>query len=296
MGVLGLSNPAKLLLVQPVRENQSTWYPERYGNLRVLDEDLYARAMNYIIRMEQPLYFPEIFRLFRQEPPSVPFRTIFIDHIGPYFVLHNGKKVKIWILCITCLSSRAINLKVCLNMTSGEFIRALQLHSFEYGVPELSLSDLASSLVAGANIITDFLYDPETPKFFEEQGPLHTSNDPDCSLNTDPIDTIRTSYEKLKKVRTPMIETYKAEFLNNLMTQDVHDKSRYKPVTHKKLHVGDIVLIKEENYEPNDFPLAVVKDIKTNVIDEVTDQGDGSTPRHIFNPYINFHGNVKIKY
>ncbi|XP_068227415.1 uncharacterized protein [Palaemon carinicauda] len=465
-------------------------YPERYGNLRVLDENLYARAMNYIIRIEQHIYFPEIFRyfdsgstfvkdipnivnqlnvypdnegilrvkskfsrwkndknyrfpvllpkdsyitklivldlhekmyhsgcykvlselrrqfwiphcfsvvkrilqecilcrklkqraiklnqspyrLFRQEPPSVPFRTIFIDHIGPYFVLYNGKKVKVWILCITCLWSRAINLKVCLDMTSGEFIRALQLHSFEYGVPELCLSDLGSSLVAGANIITDFLNDPETQNFFEEQGvrplkfeqyfkghhplgglvevcvkmvrqllhcsikknvlqyrdfefvvsqtihlvnrrpiafseglrdtsddvipdpitpeklihgldlislnlipamqPLPTSNDPDWSLNTDPIDTIRTSYEKLKKVRTHLIETYNAEFLNNLMTQAVNDKSRYKPVTHKKLQVGDIVLIKEENCKPTNFPLAVVKDVKTNVLDEVTD-------------------------
>ena len=55
------------------------------------------------------------------------------------------------------------------------------------------------------------------------------------------------------------------------MKQVVNDKNRYKPVTHKKLQLGDIVLIKEENCKPINYPMAVVKEVKININDEVTD-------------------------
>ena len=75
------------------------------------------------------------YRDFRIDPPSIPFKYIFIDHFGPYNVKLNGKKSKVWILCLTCLWSRAIHLKICLDLTTKEFLRAFQLHSYEYGIP-----------------------------------------------------------------------------------------------------------------------------------------------------------------
>ena len=309
------------------------------------------------------------YREFRLDPPNVPFRSIFIDHFGPYHVKYGGKKVKVWILLVTCLWSRAINLKICWNMSAKEFLRALQLHCLEYGVPELCLSDLGSSFVAGANIVNDFLKDVDTQNYFEENyvkpisfeqyfkghHPLgglveicvrmvkqliHSSiknyvleykdfeftiaqtvhlvnrrpiafqeglrdssdeilpnpitpeklihgfdlvsvnlipelqpdsdSDPDWQINTDPICNIKDSYSKLRKVRSQLIETYNNEFLGTLMKQAVNAKNRYRPVTHKKLHVGDIVLIKEDNCKPMNFPMAVVKQVTTNINDEVT--------------------------
>ena len=110
------------------------------------------------------------YREFRLNPPNIPFRWIFIDHLGPYYVKANKSKIKVYILCITCLWTRGINLKICLDLSTKEFLRALQLHSFEYGVPEHCFSDLGSSLVAGANVVTDFLKDADTQSYFEECG------------------------------------------------------------------------------------------------------------------------------
>lgn len=91
-----------------------------------------------------------------------------MDHFGPIFVYHGTKKIKVWVLCIACLWSRAINLKVCYDLTVSEFLRTFQLHIFDYGLPESVFSDLGSQLAAGANIITDRLKDVETQVFFEE--------------------------------------------------------------------------------------------------------------------------------
>ena len=107
------------------------------------------------------------YREFRLDPPNIPFRSIFIDHFGPYYVKYGGQKHKAWILCVTCLWSRAVNLKICWDLRTKEFLRALQLHCLQYGVPQLCLSDLGSSFVAGANIVRDLLKDADTQKYFE---------------------------------------------------------------------------------------------------------------------------------
>ena len=309
------------------------------------------------------------YREFRLKPPNIPFRSIFIDNFGPYYISYGGKKVKIWILCITCLWSRGINLKICWDMSTKEFIRALQLHCLEYGLPELCLSDLGSNFIAGANVISDFLKGPDIQNYFQENGvksisfeqyfkghhPLggiieicvkmvkqlihssirnyvleyrdfefiilqtvHLVNrrpvafqeglrdssdevipdpitperlihgyelvsvnlipelqpdpspDPDWQINADPISTVKDSYQKLKNVRSKLIETYNNEFLGTLMKQATNIKDRYRPVTHKKLQIGDIVLIKEENCKPMNFPMAIVKRVTTNINNEVT--------------------------
>ena len=72
-------------------------------------------------------------------------------------------------LCISCLWSRAINLKVCLDLTVKNFLRAFQLHTYEFGVPEYCLSDMGSQFVAGTNLINDFLNDHETCQYLNEQ-------------------------------------------------------------------------------------------------------------------------------
>ncbi|XP_068247876.1 uncharacterized protein [Palaemon carinicauda] len=277
--------------------------------------------------------------------------------------------MRVWILCITCLWSRAINLKICFDLSTVEFLRAFLIHTYEYGIPELCLSDLGSSLVAGANIMTDFLRDSDTQAYFGEnnvksttfeqyfncchplgglvevcvkmvkqlihgsiknymleyrdfefivaqtiyqvnrrpvafvEGLRDESNDfipdpitpetliygydrislnlipslqPDPEMdsewiaNKEPLLHIKESYNKLKNVRKALTETYNKEFLAHLMKQAVNVKSRYKPVTHKPLHPGDIVLIKEENCKPFNYPMAVVKETVINTIGETT--------------------------
>ena len=75
-----------------------------------------------------------------------------------------------WLLCITCLWSRAVNLKLCLDLTVPDFLRAFQLHIWEYGIPQTCFADMGSQNVAGANLISDFLHDPEVKEYLQENG------------------------------------------------------------------------------------------------------------------------------
>ena len=143
------------------------WIPQCFSVVkRILKECIICRKVNQrTIRLNQSPY-----RDFRLNPPNIPFRSIFIDHLGPFYVKDHGQKVKVWILCITCLWSRAINLKVCADLSTKEFLRAIQLHCFEYGLPQLCISDSGTSFVAGGNIISDFLKDSDTQTYLEDQG------------------------------------------------------------------------------------------------------------------------------
>ena len=58
--------------------------------------------------------------------------------------------------------------------------------------------------------------------------------------------------------------------LQTLLGQAVDRKSRYRPVDHFPLAVGDIVLIKEENTKFSNYPLGVIREIFFNDIGEVT--------------------------
>ena len=121
------------------------------------------RVNNRTIKINQNKY-----RDFRVSPPNVPFRYIFVDHFGPYRVKQGDSRSKVWVLCITCLWSRSISLKVCMDLTTSEFLKALQVHIFEYGVPELLLSDLGSSIVAGCSVIAGLLNDAAVTSVLDE--------------------------------------------------------------------------------------------------------------------------------
>ncbi|XP_064090003.1 uncharacterized protein LOC135204009 [Macrobrachium nipponense] len=143
------------------------WIPWYFSTVKkVLKTCVTCRRFNErTIKVNQNSY-----RDFRVNPPEIPYRAIFVDYMGPFFVRSNNQKIKVWLLCITCTWSRAINLKLCMNMTVNEYLRAFQLHCFEYGMPELCISDMGTQLVAGANVILDSLKDPEVNSYFEENG------------------------------------------------------------------------------------------------------------------------------
>ena len=320
------------------------------------------RFKEHAVKLNQSPY-----KEFRLSPPNIPFSYVYIDHMGPYFVRLNGKKVKVWILCISCMWSRAINLKLCNDLSTAEFLRAFQLHTFEYGIPQFCVSDLGSQLVAASNVITDFINDPDTLLYFEENGvkplkfeqfykgcsklgsmvescvkltkrliygsvrnyvlefrdfefivcqTIHMVNrrpvafkealrdsvdvpepitpeklihghelvsinvipdlqsipsesDPDWQMDNPP-QVILDRYSKLRKVRSKLIECYNNEFMASLVNQAVSTKGRYKPVSHKTLQKGDVVLIKESYTKPINYPMGIVKEVVKNINDEVT--------------------------
>ncbi|MEL7307448.1 MAG: hypothetical protein AAGK05_05915, partial [Pseudomonadota bacterium] len=110
------------------------------------------------------------YREWRINPPNTPYKYIFMDYLGPFWVKQQGKKVKVWVLCVTCMWCRAINLKLCENLSVKEFLRAFQLHIFNFGLPEYCISDLGSQFVSASNLIVDYLKDHETQSYFNENG------------------------------------------------------------------------------------------------------------------------------
>ena len=345
----------------------SYFIPSIYSKVKsILRSCLVCRRVNArSVKKNQSFY-----RDFRENPVSIPFRYSFLDHFGPYTVTIEGKRRKVWVLLVTCLWSRAVNLKVAYDLTVKDFLRCMQLHIYEWGMPERIFSDLGSRLVAGATIISDLIKHPSSVEFFEvhnmtptsfeqyfrgrnELGSLvescvkickrlitktirnnvlkiidfdflimqvtHLANkrpiafqdylrdndtsNQDCPAPITPeillkgydtpsisvlpdsveseeftewnpgqqgLQTIRLCSEKLQKVRANLKEIYHSEFLGHLLDQAVDRKDRYKPVTHKSLRTGDIVLLKEEFTKASKYPMARVERAVVNEIGEVT--------------------------
>ena len=158
-----LSHAGCYALLSELRK--SVWIPHYFSVVKkVLKECILCRRFHARpLKLNQSSY-----RDFRLNPPQIPYSYVYVDYLGPFYVKRETKKDKVWLLCITCMWSRAINLKLCLNMTVEEFLRAFQLHTFEFGLPQYCISDLGTQLVAGANVITNFLNDSTVCKYFEE--------------------------------------------------------------------------------------------------------------------------------
>ena len=148
-----------------LRELRKKFYiPRSYSVVKkVLRDCIVCRRYNRrTIKLNQSSY-----RLERLQPPSIPFAYLYLDYIGPFEVKTSSNKSKVWLLCLTCMWSRAINLIICKDYSLKEFLRAFQLHTFQWGLPQHVISDLGSQLVAGSNVITQFLNDPETFHYFK---------------------------------------------------------------------------------------------------------------------------------
>ena len=133
---------------------KSFWIPNVFVLVkRLLKKCLVCKRLNQrSCKFNQSSY-----REFRVNPPNIPFRALFMDYLGPFYVRRNEEKVKVYLLLFSCLWSRCINLKICFDLSLNSFLKAFQLHVFDYGLPEFCHSDLGSQLVAGSNLISEFL-------------------------------------------------------------------------------------------------------------------------------------------
>ncbi len=109
----------------------------------------------------------------RINPEAVPFRNLILDYIGPFQVKDNttnGKKpTKIYILIFSCYWSRAVNLLICDSMDTASFLRALQLHIFEFGIPSKIVSDNGTQIVQGMNLLRPVLESVDIVNFLKER-------------------------------------------------------------------------------------------------------------------------------
>lgn len=110
------------------------------------------------------------YREFRVNPINKPFSSVFLDYIGPFIIKIEGTRKKVWLLIITCLWSRAVNLKICYSLNVDDFLRAVQMHIYDFGIFQNCISDLGTQIQSGANVICTFLSDHEAAEFFATNG------------------------------------------------------------------------------------------------------------------------------
>ena len=141
------------------------WIPRIFSLVkRVIRGCVHCRRFNErTIKLSQNSY-----KDYRLEPNSIPFSEVFIDYIGPYFIKVGAQREKVWVLVVTYIYTKCVNLKVSVDMSATEFLRSFILHCMEYGVPELVLSDLGTNFVSAAKQITSFLKEAEIAAYFRD--------------------------------------------------------------------------------------------------------------------------------
>ena len=77
--------------------------------------------------------------------------------------------------------------------------------------------------------------------------------------------------EKLKKASQRLCTLYEDQFLQDLLVQSVQKKAGFKPIKHRQLKIGDLVLIKDMLLKPHQYPIGRVIKVVKNIINEVTE-------------------------
>ena len=310
------------------------------------------------------------YRLERVNPENQPFANIYLDYAGPFTVNLCGSRTKVYLLILTCMWTRAVNIIICRSADATDFLKALQEHIYSYGVFKSCISDLGSQIRAGASTIQAYLSDPDTQDFLDfhnmkwmqfkqfakghsalgslvevcvKQVKLliqktlkrvildyfhfeHLVAKCNCLINKRPVAfkselttlsphevpepvtpemlikgyetkmldivpaqeaspqdidddsdnfipypaSMNDQYTKLKAAKSRLVSYYNHEFLNNLISQAIDKKDRYKPVNHERLNVGDIVLLVEPNTKRLMYPMAKIERVERNELGETT--------------------------
>ena len=187
---------------------------------RVLRDCIKCRKSNARpVKLNQNKY-----RDFRISPPPLPFASIFLDYMGPFDIKMNGVRKKIWILIITCLWSRAINMLICFRADVKEFLRSLQIHIYSYGMFGSCMSDLGSQITAGASIITEFLDDHETSSYLERHGIDRVQFQHYCKGNSSLGSLIENCVKQTKRLMTKSVGRAVLEFeeFDLMLNKTVH--------------------------------------------------------------------------
>ena len=143
------------------------WIVNGFVNIKnVLKECITCRRLNNrTVKISQNSY-----RDFRVNPENVPMRTVCADHCGPFWVRDSSaEKKKVYLLLISCLWSRYVNILICDHIDKNSFLRAFQIHTFQYGIPSFFVSDNGSPIVAGVQQTVSYLDDEETQQFLKSR-------------------------------------------------------------------------------------------------------------------------------
>ena len=81
------------------------------------------------------------------------------------------------------------------------------------------------------------------------------------------LDNIRSSYAKLEKTNSNLIDIYHEEFMVQLISQATDKIDRYRPKTRTSLKAGDVLLV-EKFLKQSNYPMGIVISVIKNSLGE----------------------------
>jgi hypothetical protein len=90
---------------------------------------------------------------------SRPFEVTGLDYLGHFWYKEDtpeGEHKKIWVIILTCFSTRSIHLETSTSMEARDFLFAFRRFCARRGVPSQVLSDNAAHIVLSREVLTKF--------------------------------------------------------------------------------------------------------------------------------------------
>ena len=109
------------------------------------------------------------YRDYRVNCERTPFREIMIDHAGPFHVQFNNTPLKAYVLVITCIFTRGVNLIVSPRIDKENFLLSLQNQIYEFGIPQRIISDEGSAITSSMSSIKSYLSTPSVQNFLKSR-------------------------------------------------------------------------------------------------------------------------------
>jgi len=171
----------------------------------------------------------------RINPSEIPFRDVYVDHFGIYNVKIGGSKQKVYLLLFSCMFTRAFNIQICCDMSVNSFLRAFQMHVHKYGMPSRVFSDSGTTIVAGGNVISDFLKDEACQVYLGSHGVKSLEFSHFCKGNSSLGSLVESGVKMCKKLIYGFMRNNCLTYFDfELLISDVNHLINKRPVAFKE--------------------------------------------------------------
>lgn len=95
------------------------------------------------------------------------FTYVGVDYAGPLYIkeLNCSTTKKVYVLLLTCCSTRAVHLELSTDLSADVFIRCLKRFTARRGLPEIIVSDNAKTFKATAKVLQKVFPYPSVKRF-----------------------------------------------------------------------------------------------------------------------------------
>lgn len=146
---------------------QSYWIP----TARLYVKTILRQCVVYRKHSNKPYTAPDLAPLPKVRIQDVhPLFVTGVDFNGALYVHHRGEETKVYICLFTCVASRAVHLEVVTDLSTTTFILAFHRIVGCRSLPELMISDNASTYEAVADELKQLLNSEEVHSALGREG------------------------------------------------------------------------------------------------------------------------------